>query len=154
MVERWMERIQVFIPIIFYMPGINIRWMSWFSYGHSMRQVLFWVLSVHFFSYSSRNSKINIFSILQMYDSRLREVKCLDQGHSANSWSSRVCSSAWTPTPSYYHLLMLLLPPTRFSRVQLLVTPWTAAYQAPASMGFSRQEFWSRVPLPSPIIYS
>ena len=29
-------------------------------------------------------------------------------------------------------------------------TPWTAAYQAPPSMGFSRQEYWSRVPLPSP----
>ena len=37
------------------------------------------------------------------------------------------------------------------SRVQLLVTPWTAAYQAPLSMGFSRQEDWSGVPLPSPI---
>ena len=36
------------------------------------------------------------------------------------------------------------------SRVQLLVTPWTAAYQAPPSMGFSRQEYWSGVPLPSP----
>ena len=30
------------------------------------------------------------------------------------------------------------------------MTPWTAAYQAPPSMGFSRQEYWSRVPLPSP----
>ena len=37
------------------------------------------------------------------------------------------------------------------SRVRLLVTPWTAAYQAPPSMGFSRQEYWSGVPLPSPI---
>ena len=35
------------------------------------------------------------------------------------------------------------------SRVWLLVTPWTAAYQAPLSMGFSRQEYWSGVPLPS-----
>ena len=33
----------------------------------------------------------------------------------------------------------------------LLATPWTAAYQAPPSMGFSRQEYWSGVPLPSPI---
>ena len=39
-----------------------------------------------------------------------------------------------------------------FSRVQLLVTPWTAAYEAPPSMGFSRQEYWSGVPLPSPSI--
>ena len=37
------------------------------------------------------------------------------------------------------------------SRVQLVATPWTAAYQAPQPMGFSRQEYWSGVPLPSPI---
>ena len=37
------------------------------------------------------------------------------------------------------------------SRVWLLVTPWTIAYQAPPSMGFSRQEYWSGVPLPSPM---
>ena len=36
------------------------------------------------------------------------------------------------------------------SRVRPSVTPWTAAYRAPLSMGFSRQEYWSRVPLPSP----
>ena len=35
------------------------------------------------------------------------------------------------------------------SRVQLLATPWTTDYQAPPSMGFSRQEYWSGVPLPS-----
>ena len=35
------------------------------------------------------------------------------------------------------------------SRVRLLATPWTAAHQAPPSMGFSRQEFWSGLPLPS-----
>ena len=35
------------------------------------------------------------------------------------------------------------------SRVRLLATPWTAAYQAPPSMGLSRQEYWSGVPLPS-----
>ena len=35
------------------------------------------------------------------------------------------------------------------SHAQLLATPWTAAYQAPLSMGFSRQEYWSGVPLPS-----
>ena len=37
-----------------------------------------------------------------------------------------------------------------FSCVRLLVTPWIAAYQAPPSMGFSRQEYWSGVTLPSP----
>ena len=46
--------------------------------------------------------------------------------------------------------LRLLLLLSRVSRVRLLATPWTAAHQAPPSMGFSRQEYWSGVPLPSP----
>ena len=36
------------------------------------------------------------------------------------------------------------------SRVRFFTTPWTVAYHAPLSMGFSRQEYWSGVPLPSP----
>ena len=36
------------------------------------------------------------------------------------------------------------------SRIWLFATPWTEAYQAPPSMGFSRQEYWSGLPLPSP----
>ena len=36
------------------------------------------------------------------------------------------------------------------SRVQLFATPWTVAYQAPSSMGFFRQEYWSGLPFPSP----
>ena len=39
----------------------------------------------------------------------------------------------------------------RFSRVRLCATPWTAAFQAPLFMGFSRQEHWSGLPLPSPM---
>ena len=34
------------------------------------------------------------------------------------------------------------------NRVQLFATPWAVAYQAPPSMGFSRQEYWSGLPLP------
>ena len=37
------------------------------------------------------------------------------------------------------------------SRAQLFATPWTAAHKAPPFMGFARQEYWSGVPLPSPI---
>ena len=39
-----------------------------------------------------------------------------------------------------------------FSLVRLLATPWTAAHQAPPPMGFSRQEYWSGVPLPSQLV--
>ena len=47
------------------------------------------------------------------------------------------------------HLLLLLL--SRFSRVRLCVTPYTAAHQAPPSPGLSGQEHWSGLPFPSPI---
>ena len=46
-------------------------------------------------------------------------------------------------------LLLLLL--SRFSRIQLCATPWTAAHQAPPSLGFSRQEHWSGLPFPPPM---
>ena len=39
---------------------------------------------------------------------------------------------------------------SRISRVWLFVTPWTLAHQAPLSIGFSRQEYWSGLPFPSP----
>jgi len=40
---------------------------------------------------------------------------------------------------------------SHFSRVRLCATPWTAAHQAPLSLGFSRQEHWSGLPFPSPV---
>ena len=48
------------------------------------------------------------------------------------------------------HFLLQCMKVKSFSRVRLFATPWTAAYQAPLSMGFSRQECWSGLPLPSP----
>ena len=47
------------------------------------------------------------------------------------------------------NMLLLLLLLSRFSRVRLCATPLTAAHQAPPSLGFSRQEHWSGLPLPS-----
>ena len=50
---------------------------------------------------------------------------------------------------SFVGNMLLLL--SHFSHVRLLVTPWAMAHQAPPSMGFSRQEYWSGVPSPSPV---
>ena len=58
-------------------------------------------------------------------------------------WVAISFSNAWK-----WKVKMKLL-----SCVWLLATPWTAAYQAPPSMGFSTQEYWSGVPLPSLIVY-
>ena len=51
-------------------------------------------------------------------------------------------------------LLLLLLLLSRFSCVRLCATPETAAHQAPPSLGFSRQEYWSGLPFPSPMCES
>ena len=51
---------------------------------------------------------------------------------------------------SFFHAWKWKVKGKSLSRVQLLATPWTAAYHTPLSMGFSRQEHWSGLPLPSP----
>ena len=48
-------------------------------------------------------------------------------------------------------VLQMLLLLSRFSRVRLCATPWTAAHQVPPSLGFSRQEHWSGLLFPSPM---
>ena len=55
-----------------------------------------------------------------------------------HDWSDLAAAAAMTSVKS-------------FNRVQLFATPWTVAYQAPLSMGFSRQEHWSVLPCPSPV---
>ena len=56
----------------------------------------------------------------------------------------------WTEQWSQGLTLCDLVLVKSFSCVRLFVTPWTVAYQAPPSVGFSRQEYWSRLPFPSP----
>ena len=56
----------------------------------------------------------------------------------------------WVKSAASQVVLLLLLLLSRFSHIRLCATPWTAAYQAPLSMAFSRQEYWSELPLPSP----
>ena len=80
----------------------------------------------------------------------------LDPGDSApvEILESRGCSPLlsallrlWLETSDLFLMCGML---SHFSHVQLFVTSWTIAFQAPPSMGFSRQEYWSGLPLPSP----
>ena len=70
---------------------------------------------------------------------------------------STLCVSVciWTRFPSWSNIVIInkvvACELSRFSHVQLFVTPWAVACQAPLSMGFSTQEYWSGVPLPSPL---
>ena len=98
--------------------------------------------------------------------------KCLS--HSAAAKSLQSCPTLWDPidgSPPGFPVPGILQARTlewvaiffsnawkwkvkvkSLSCVRLFATPWTAAYQAPPSMGFSRQEYWSGVPLPSPYL--
>ena len=74
-----------------------------------------------------------------------------------NLWLNRIIILIYLETQilgknkQIFFLLLLLLLLSRFSRVQLCATPWTAAHQDPLSLGFSRQEHWSGLPFPSPM---
>ena len=57
----------------------------------------------------------------------------------------------WSGLPFHSPMCERKVKGKSLSRVRLLATPWTAAYQAPPSMGFSRQKYWSGVPSPSPL---
>ena len=52
--------------------------------------------------------------------------------------------------PPFFFFLFSKVKVKSLSRVRLSATPWTVAYQAPPSMGFPRQEYWSGLPFPSP----
>ena len=56
--------------------------------------------------------------------------------------------SCFSPSSEFLHIASSEVK--SFSRVRLFATPWTVAYHAPPSMGFSRQEYWSGLPFPSP----
>jgi len=79
--------------------------------------------------------------------------------------SSLVHENSWLrPLPNFrFHLglffytmirLYMKVKVKSLSRFRPSGTPWTADFQAPPSVGFSRQEYWSGVPLPSPIVYN
>ena len=75
-----------------------------------------------------------------------KEIKGID----LNSYSVELLGNEMLlgkNTASQYLVCLL----SRFSRVQLCVTPQKAAHQAPPSLGFSRQEHWSGLPFPSPV---
>ena len=70
-------------------------------------------------------------------------------------YSPRGCKELDTTERLHFHTddttLMEHSEEKLLSRVRLFATPWTVAHQAPPSMGFSRQEYWSGLPFPSPM---
>ena len=70
-------------------------------------------------------------------------------------WQEKIGSVLWEPNKGRKDSLTLekvKVRVTSLSRVRLFATPWTVVYQAPPSVGFSRQEDWSGWPFPSPAL--
>ena len=88
--------------------------------------------------------------VSQIRNLTLGRVEYLAQGHTARMNLERVLPHfpPGKEVPPRKHLHTCVL--SRFSSVQLFVTPWTVACQAPLSMGFPRQEYWSVLPCPLP----
>ena len=61
-----------------------------------------------------------------------------------------VCIYIYIYTHIHIYIYMKWSEVKSLSRVRLFATPWTVTYQAPPSLGFSRQEYWSGLPFPSP----
>ena len=82
---------------------------------------------------------------LSLYKSVLQKLsRCLHTGSYVN-----ICKREMTKC-TLYGYESVKAKAKSLSRVRLFVTPWTVAYQAPLSMGFSRQDYWSGLPFPSP----
>ena len=103
---------------------------------------------------------IELFQILEGDAVKLLHSIC-QQIWKTQQWPQDWKSSVFTPIPkkgnakdrSNYRTIALISHASKreksLSRVRLFATPWTVAYQASTSMGFSRQEYWSGLPFPS-----
>ena len=121
---------------------------------------------------STQNLHMSIHNNIIHSNKKLKLLRCSSPAAAAAAKSLQSCPTLWdpidssppgSPVPGILQARTLEWVAISFSnawkwkvkgkslsRVGLFMTPWTAAYQALPSMGFSRQEYWSGVPLPSP----
>ena len=89
---------------------------------------------------------------------RVRQPAYFDNLESTREGSKTLAQCSIASSKSCHLIIRMMLlfckrgKVNSLSHVQLFVTPWTLAYQASQSVGFSRQQYWSGVPLPSPSI--
>ena len=86
----------------------------------------------------------------QSHHEKPPEVTCTSRGNPGLPASTRESPRETFFNTSRGQIPLPWLGSKLLSRVRLFATPWTVAHQAPPSMGFSRQEYWSGLPFPSP----
>ena len=101
------------------------------------------------------NHKFSATSALQFSANNFHEPNLTRNQYNVKSrkWSLHGLEPFRTAEWEKLGMLLNVVKVKSLSRVRLFVTPWTVAYQAPQSMEFSRQEYWSGLPLPSPGIF-
>ena len=102
-----------------------------------------WWATVHGVAKSQTQLRDFTFTFKETKDLYIENYKTLmkETKEDTNRWRNIPCS--WIGRINIVKMKLL-------SRVRLFATPWTVAYQASPSMGFSRQEYWSGLPFPSP----
>ena len=121
--------------------GKTIALIIWIFSGKVM-SLLFNMLSSFVIALLPR-SKYLLISLLQPLSAVILEPKILNPNYEVLAYTD----VKWNLAVMSFSMLLLLL--SHFSCVRLCATPYTAAYQAPLSLGFSRQEYWSALPFPS-----
>ena len=133
------------------LPGSSIPWifqakvLEWVVISFSRRsfQPRDWIWVSHivgrcFTIWATREVVTVIYFCPTVCSLLLSQVLC--------SLEMKICFSTWASYPSFGKWKSEI----EVARVWFFVTPWTIAYQAPLSMGFSRQKYWSGLPFPSP----
>ena len=98
---------------------------------------------------SNTNKHVNSYSIVEMHRRASLAMQNIIQVLLPGIAIWKGQKLEYDPSPHSRNVIIILL--RRFSRVRLCETPWTAAYQASPSLGFSREEHWSGLPFPSPM---
>ena len=108
---------------------------------------ILYIVVLHPFSGSLHNSEL--YKLLGL----LIPVSCEEHGFEAGRSGNAPCfltAGPWTSDLTSRSLSDLILNGKSLSHVRLFATPWTVTCQAPLSMEFSRQKYWSGLPFPSP----
>ena len=136
---------------LLYMKQVNNKVLLYSTVNYNQYSVI---------SHNGKEMKKNIYVytyMLQLLLSRFSRVRLCATPQTAATRLPRPWDSPGKTTGVGCHFLLQCRKVKSESEVtqcvRLLATPWTAAHQAPPSMGFSRQGYWSGVPLPSPYTY-
>ena len=110
---------------------------------------------------ASAQKHLRVVEVVSVCKHRVDPCKIPSSGFTTSTTNKSSSDAPTCGSPEVFQVLRLVLSTqrplypracvlSRFSRVQLFATPWTAAHQAPLSIGFSRQEYWSGLPCPPP----